>query len=101
MDNYDLAEKLKGAREASLEIAMLVRSIRAAVDTAEHCKVNDLAILPDAATYQREAIKIYVLANRIATLTARTDWPTSDELRAIPPEIAAADWTLSDEDCYA
>ena len=101
MCNYQVSDKLRDARDASVEISMLMGSIRTAVDTAERCGSDDLAILHDAGAYHREAVKIRLLATRIAELTAQTVWPTPEELKAIDPATAAMLRSLADGDCYA
>ncbi len=101
MSNYQLGDKFKDAHDASVEISMLMGSIRTAVDTAERCGPDDFAILHDAGAYQREAVKIRLLATRIAELTARTAWPTAEEIKTIDPATAAMLRSLTDGDCYA
>ncbi len=101
MDNYQFADKLRDAYAASVEIKMLMGSIRTAIDTAERPRPDDQPILDDAGAYQREAIKIRLLATRIASLTARIDWPTPEELKSIDPVTAAMLRALADDDCYA
>jgi hypothetical protein len=101
LDNYQFTDKLRDAHEASVEISMLMGSIRTAVETVARCGPDDYAILQDASAYQREAVKIRLLATRIAELTARTAWPTPEELKTIDPATAAMLRSLADGDCYA
>jgi hypothetical protein len=97
LSNYRLPDKLKDAHAASVEIGMLMRSIRDAVEAAEASDTCPYGILRDARVPQREAVKIQLLAKRISTLVTETDWPTRSDLLRLDPETAAMLLELAEE----
>jgi hypothetical protein len=96
LGNYQLPDKLRDARTASVEIVMLLRSIRDAVDQAETNALCPYGTLKNPDVQQREATKIRLLAERMRVLVSETAWPTPNDFLRLEPEIVAMLMELSE-----